>query len=491
MPKAIEADQRLKDNARMSTIQISGTSLGSSLLEIMGADDLQPGNSPSYQVCKQIWACHPMGGKLVEKPVALALGQKRKINVPCALEERLVKAHEEVWERLQCTRYISDLAHVSRAYGVGALAYGFPGFPTDEAIDPFRLSKMSGLYFNVLDPLNTAGSMVTNQDPNAPDFQKAFKAITAAGQPYDHSRTTTLFNGTAIYLDYQSSAFSFSGRSIFLRALYPLKSFLQSMQVDDMVSLKAGLLIAKVQQNGSTVDALMEYATGKKRDFVKEGRTGQVLSIGPDESIESIDLQNIDGAMSVARDNIIANIASASDVPAILLKDESFAKGLASGEQDMVAVVQYIDGIREQLAPAHAYMDRICRYIAWNEEFFQALQNEFPGELGGQSYHAWFYRMCDLFSAEWPSLIKTSDTEVVDRNAKKLKAMSDLFKVLAPGLDPMNGAKLRTWIADAVNDMPEVFTNMLVFDPVAFEEYEPPQPVGMPGDEEGGEGDGD
>ncbi len=68
--------------------------------------------------------------------------------------------------------------------------------------------------------------------------------------------------------------------------------------------------------------------------------------------------------------------------------------------------------------------------------------------------------------------------------------MSDLFKVLAVGLDPVNGALLRQWIVDSVNDMPELFTSVMEFDPQKFAEYVPPQPaMGAPG--EGGEGDGD
>src|SRR6201999_3463655 len=100
----------------------------------------------------------------------------------------------------------------------------------------------------------------------------------------------TVFHGTPVYLDYQSSSFSFSGRSIFLRALYPMKSFINTMIQADMVAAKAGLLIEKVQQNGSIVSNLMEKATGRKRNLLKEGGNGNVLSIGQNDSIESLNL---------------------------------------------------------------------------------------------------------------------------------------------------------------------------------------------------------
>jgi hypothetical protein len=476
----------------MSEINVTGSGITSELMAILGAESLQPGDAPSYEICKLLWTQHVLGGKLVEKPVALALGERRKINVPCALEERLVEAFNKEWDEIEATRHITDLAHVSRAYGIGALIYGFPDQATSAPLsDPFEVATRPGLYFNLLDPLNTAGSMVTNQDPNAPDFQKAWSKITAAGQAYDRSRTCVLFNGTPVYLDYQSSSFSFSGRSIFLRVLYPLKSFIQSMLVDDMVSLKAGLLVAKVDQGGGFLNRVVDAVTNFKRNILKEGQTGQVISIGPEDSIESLDLTNTDKAMTTARDNIISNVAAGSDVPAILLKDESFAKGLSSGEQDMFAVVQYINGERTRLEPAHRFFDRIVQYRAWTPALFEELRQEYPDELEGRSYKAWFYEMRDLFTAEWPSLIQEPESEKTERNAKKLKAMGDLFKTLAPALDPENGAKLRQWITDAINDMPELFTSaMLEFDAELFANYEPPTPVAPGGEEEVG-GDAD
>lgn len=479
----------------MSTIEVSGSTLPSGLMDILGADQIVPGSQPSYQLCKQIWALHPLAGKIVEKPISLALGQKRKINVPCAVEDRLVKAFEREWKKIRATRYIRDLAHVSRTYGVGALVYGAEGIPTDQPIPGATLFKIPDLYVNILDPLNTAGSMVTNQNPNAPDYQKQWMEITAAGQPYHKSRTITLFNGTPIYLDYQGSSFSFSGRSVFLRALFPLKSFIQTMIVNDMVSLKAGLLIAKMEQGGSVISKVSAKVSGWKRSLLKEGRTDNVLTVGVNESIESIDLTNTATAMETARDNIISDCAAATDTPAILLKDESFAKGLASGDQDMLAVVQHIDNIREELEPAHEFFDRIVMHRAWNPEFYAALQEEIP-ELKGKTYEAWFFEVRDLFVAEWPSLLEEPKFEIVKRNAEKLKAMTEVLKALLPALDPANKAFLVDWFVQAINDMPEIFSGSMQFDPELLANYEPPLPAGpgAPGgedDDSKGSGDGD
>lgn len=449
----------------------SGVALTSELQAIIDADEIVPGTPSSYQTCKALWTLHPLGGKLVESPITLAQSEGREISIPGIAEDELKSAFEKEWKKLDATARIRDTMHITRAYGAGAVAYGFPDLPTDQALDdPFELATRPGLYFNVYDPLNLSGSIITNQNPNAPDFQKPNKSITAAGQPYHPSRTCINFHGTPVYLDFQSSSFSFSGRSVFLRVLYPMKSYLQTMQVNDMVSRKAGLLVAKTRQNGSIIDGIMERIGAVKRSLLKEAVTDQVLQVDVDDVIESLNLQNIDKAMEMARNNIIADVAVGSDVPAIILKDEAFAQGFANGEQDMMRVIQFVNAVREQMQALYDYFTRIVQYRAWNADFFTTLQAAHPEALGTRDYKAWFFETRDRFKTTWPSLIQESQGEATERNAKKLKAMSDLFKVLAPGIDPENGARLRQWITDACNNMPELFESVMEFDSVAFAE---------------------
>jgi hypothetical protein len=460
----------------MSYITVNSTGLPSQLQAILDAENVQPGSSISYQLCKLLWEYHPLAGKIIEKPVRLALGKSRKIDIPCGVEDQLREAFEREWDRLGATNHIRDVMHLSRVYGAAAIVYGSPDIPTDKPIDPWKLAEVPELYFNQLDPLNLAGSLVTNQNPNAPDFQKPWQYITAAGQPYHPSRSCVIFCGTPIYLSYQGSSYSFSGRSLFLRALYPLKSFIQTMTVDDLVSLKSGLLIAKITQPGSIVNKLMSQAAGAKRQLLQEAQTGNVLSIQPDESIESINLQNTDKAMTTARDNIIANIAAASDVPALLLKDEAFTQGFGEGKEDSKAVAQYIEGIRNDMHSLFMYFDNIVQHRAWNSDLYQGLANAYPDEIGNMSYKEFFYWAKNLFKAEWPSLLEEPQSETVRRDADKLKAMVDVVKTLETMLDPVNKAKAVEWFMDNVNSMTNMFPAPMTLDIEALAEYQPPQP---------------
>lgn len=459
----------------MSDISINSSLLGGSLQSLLNAEEIVPGSDAGYGLCKALWEYHPLGGKLVEKPVRLALSKPRELTIDSQPKEMLIEAFQKEWDKLDATSHIRDVMFIKRAYGAAAIVFGSPDIPTTESIDPWKLPDLKELYFNQLDPLNLAGSIVTNQNPNAPDFQKPLEYITAAGQQYHPSRSVTVFNGTPIYLSFQSSAFGFTGRSVFLRALYPMKSFIQSMVTDDLVTFKAGLLIAKQKQAGSIVNRLMQTAAGIKRGYLQQGVTGNVLSIDTDEDISAIDMNNTNTAMTTARDNIIANIAAASDVPALLLKDEAFTQGFGEGSEDMKAIVQYIDGIRNEMRSLYDFFDKICMHRAWNRDFFKAVKKAYPEIYSKMTYEQAFYSWQENFRAEWESLMEEPESEKIKHEETKLKGITELLRTLMPVMDPQNRALAIQWAQDNINEMPDMFQSTLSLDPDLIAEYEPPQ----------------
>ena len=457
----------------MSTLSITGSGLGSQLTELMNADTIEPGSDPSYQICKTLYLYHPLGGKMVDGPVKLAQSQQRVISIPNGPEEKVREAFLAEWGRLRCDAHILGVMTSARTYGIGSVIFGAPNIPTDEPIDLAKLPDLD-LYFNVLDPMNTAGSLTLNQDPNSPDFQKV-QGVAVAGQPYHRSRACVVMNENPVYIAFTSSSFGFVGRSVFQRALFPLKSFIQSMLTDDSVTLKAGAIVAKMKPAGSIINNLMQKATDIKRGLLQQAQTGNVISISETESIETLDMTNVNTAMSESRKNILENIASAADMPAKLLNGETFAEGFGEGTEDAKAVARYIENLRGSMTDLYAFFDVIVQYRAWNPQFYAAIQAEFP-EYAHVDFNTAFYQWKNSFTAEWPSFLIEPESEKVKVEDIKFKAIVSILEIMLPQADPENKARVVQWAADNLNENKLMFTTPLEIDAQAMAEYEPPQP---------------
>jgi hypothetical protein len=286
-------------------------------------------------------------------------------------------------------------------------------------------------------------------------------------------------NEQPVYIEYTTSAFGYVGRSVFQRALYPLKSFVSTMVTDDMVARKAGLIIAKLKAPGSIIDNAMQRMAGIKRQLLKDAQTNNVMSIDLTESVESLNLQNIDGAGNFARTNILKNIATAADMPAKLLDNETMVAGFGEGTEDAKNIARYIDGIREWLEPAYDFFDAVVMRRAWNPDFYATIQADFP-EYQDVSYTDAFYRWKNGFVATWPSLLKDPEADTKAEDVRQ-KAIISMMQVLMPMMDPDNKARLIEWAVDSSGENKTLFPQPLVLDYEALAQYEPPQQAEEPG----------
>lgn len=434
------------------------------LVTLLESDDIQPGMTAGYQTCKTIYLYHPLGGKMVDRPVKMAMNEPRTVHIAgtYSLEQRLRDAFEKEWKALGADRHIANASRIARIYGTAAIAMLVDNQEPSQAIDFTTLYKHN-VSFNILDPLNTAGSIVLNQDPNARDFQKV-DGITVAGKPYHKSRCVVIQNEDPIYLAYNPAAFGFTGRSVYQRALFPLKSFIQTMRTDDMVAVKGGLLVTKIKGPSSVVNNMMQKLSGIKRMLLKRGKTGDVLQIGEQDDIKSIDLSNLEKPLDSARNHILANIAAAADMPAIILNSETFTQGFGEGTEDAKAVAVYIDDMRAWMETLYNFFIRICQYRAWSIEFFQALRAEMP-EMK-VTYTAYFTKWINNFEYRWPSSLKEAESEKVKVDEIRFKAIISMAEVLLPQLkdDPTNRADLIEWMQQNANANERLFPQRLDLD---------------------------
>lgn len=453
-----------------------GSCSHSELMALLDSDDIQPGSQAGYQTCKTVYLYHPLGGKMVDRPIKMAMNEPRTIHVAQSfgLEQRLRDAFEREWKALGANQHIANAARIARIYGVSAVAMLVDNQQASEALD-YRTLYKHNISFNILDPLNTAGSIVLNQDPNAKDFQKV-EGIRVAGKPYHKSRCVVMQNEDPIYLAYNAAAFGFNGRSVYQRALFPLKSFIQTMRTDDMVSVKGGLLVTKIQGPSSVVNNMMQKLSGIKRMMLKRGKTGEVLQIGDKDNIESIDLSNLEKPLDSARNHILENIAAAADMPAIILNSETFAQGFGEGTEDARSVAVYIDNIREWLDPLYAFFVRVCQYRAWSIEFFQSLRADFP-ELKN-TYSLYFSTWINNFEYRWPSSLKEKESEKVKVDETRFKAIVSMLEVLLPQLaaDHDNRATLIDWACENANANENLFPQRINLDYDSLLDNPPPEP---------------
>jgi hypothetical protein len=475
-------------NQGQATVSFGGSTLNSPLYDLLMAPDLKPGDSPSYQLCKEIYLYHPLGVKMAEAPIAMAQSQGREITIQGAPEERVKTQFLQEWNRLRADTHIANVASLSRVYGIASIVMVATGFSSKTALTAEQVQK-ADIGFNVLDPLNTAGSLVLTQNPNDGDFQKPV-LVAAAGEPYHPSRGCTLLNGSPVYLAYSNSAFGYVGRSVYQPVLFPLKSFIQSMLTDDMVMRKAGVIVVKMKSPGSIIDGVMQRIAGLKRQFIREARTENVISVGHEDEVSAIDLTNIAEAISAARKNVLENIAAGARMPAQLINSETFAEGFGEGSEDAKTVARYIDRVRMEMRVVYDYFDDICMTRAWTPEFYKTIQAEFP-EYEGVSYTKAYYDWRNNFNATWPSLLTEPDSEKVKVSDVKLKAIIALLEVLLPQSDPDNKAAILAWASDNINDLKLMFPTPLTLDVEAMANFTPPPPPmmgGAPGGEEGGGG---
>ena len=465
------------DNAGPASMGI-GSSITSSLMDMLTVDTIVPGTEPGYQICKTILTDHPLGAVLCTTPCALAQSQKREIQIQGSPERELKEAFDKEWESLKADQNIRNTHTLSRAYGIASLVAIGEKDDADKPLDIKELAK-GDITFNVLDPLNTAGSLVLNQNPNSKDFMKP-DDVRVSGKKYHPSRCVVMMNEQPIYIQFTTSAFGFVGRSVFQRILFPLKSYIQTMLTDDFIAIKAGLLVAKMQSPGSIIDNRMKSFFGLKRQAIKGARTGNVVSIGTEEDVASLDLHNIKDAAEFSRNNILKNIASGADMPACIINKETLTEGFGEGSEDAKTVARFVDGIRMELAPIYKFFDSITMHRAWSPEFYTTMQAKYPDDYGDVPYETAFYQWKNAFIATWPNLLQEPDSEKSKTDDIILKAAIAVYEVLSPSIDPENRAKVATWLADVVNARKLLFDSQLVLDEEAIAAYIPPEPLKEP-----------
>lgn len=437
------------------------TALGGQLMGLLMAPDIEPGSDPGYQLCKTLYLYHPLGRKMAEAPLTLALAQRRTRVVQDAPNE-VMEEFDRVWDLTRADMLVKNVFSLARIYGLATLVVLVEGEKADKPLDPWKIWDKR-LSFNVLDPLNTSGSLVLTQVPTSPDFAKPV-TVRANGLTFHPSRFDVVMNEQPLYIAYTSSAFGFVGRSVYQRALYPLKSFIRSMIADDMIATKLGLLVAKQKKASSVIDNVMLKVAGAKRALLQQAQTGQVLSIDVEEAIETLNMMNVDGAGKYSRENILKNVATAADMPAVILENETMVAGFGEGTEDAKNIARYVEGVRKEMEPSYAFLEPLAMHRAWNPNFYARIQTLYPDRYQGVSYEDAFTEWRDNYHAEWPSFLIEPESEQVNVEKIKNESIVAVAQTLLDKLDPENQVRVMQWLVDNVQENKRLFPHEVELD---------------------------
>ncbi len=469
------------DSGTFGTIGLS--LYNSELMQVLlGTTDIVPGSSPGYEACKTIYAYHPLGSRMVDKPLEMAFSQNRKIEMPGCPQEDLLKAFDREWAKIGAigaNAIITRAMQLSRIYGISTLACntidkaGKKG-DTNEPLPYDKLHELD-LYFNIYDPLNTAGSLVLNQDPEAVDFMRP-RQVRVGSNSWAKSKCIVMMHEQPIWIEWTDSAFGFVGRSVYQRAFYPLKSFMLAMITDNLVQEKLGLIVHKAKSPGSILDKRVFSFFGLKRQAIQGAQTGNVVQIGIDEDLASLNLEHVATAGEYSRNNILKNIATGAGMPSVLLNEETLTQGFGEGSEDAKQVARYIDGVRIESAPIFEFMDKIVQHRAWSPEFYDAMKRKYPEVYSKLSYDAALHEWQDSFKASWPNLLEEPDSEKVKTYSEVMKHIIASVQVALPQVDPENRATMIKWMMDTTSNVPVGEVTPLTLDEEALAAYDPPQP---------------
>ena len=442
----------------MAVVELTGgLDNGSPLYNIMLAQNIVPGEQPSYMVCKEIYTSHPLGKKIIDAPIARAMNKRREI-VVLEQPDAVVERFNHVWDDLQADYYVADCYRLSRIYGISSLAIVPEDGDSKRPLLPEELWK-GNVKFNSLDPLNTAGSLVGILDPNRPDFLK-YSSIAVQGKPYAASRAHIQLYENPVYLSYTNAAFGYVGRSAFSRCLYPLQSYLQSMLADNLVMVKSGVLVAKIAQPGSIIDRVQQAAQNIRLNILKGARTGNTVSVRPDESIESLDLHYLD--YQKQRQNILETIALSLDMPAQFLTSDALSQGFGEGEEDAKLISSYIDRVRLDMKSLYDFMDNVVMHVAWSPEYYESIKTRHKGIP--KTYEEFFISCKRSFKAIWPESLEPSKKERVEYQRISYESILQVFNALERVCEGDNKGALVNWVVSNLNEMETLFPNKLEID---------------------------
>lgn len=415
----------------------------------------------SYDECKNIYRTATLGKRIVEGLPNFAMSAEREIDIHKAPPEA-IERFKETADEMKQDEAIKRTIYNSRIYGTGALYVAMydeekeeDDFTTKPTFENAHKYKMK---FTVMDPLNISGSRV-DLNPLSFTFLQVID-VQVNSKQIPKKRIVVSHALEPLYLDSRTSLIPFSPPSVFYNMVALLNQYDDAIKSIGDLLYKAGAIIykypAKGKFNGVSVDAIE-----MSKKILEQKRSGEVISISSDSTIEDFPISNLSGlieSINKLEDDITKAL---NDTPASILFDKSLSNGFSEGDKDKETEISIIESFREnKLTPLYNLTDYYVMLKAWDSAFIDDMRykySEYQDKTDSEIFRSW----AENFKFQYGNLFPEPESVTQDNNAKKL---DNLLKAQQLGA---NQADLQEELNES-----EIFKNEIELDS---------QPQGMDG----------
>jgi len=411
---------------------------------------------------------HPLVNRLTSYPLNMALARGFEFKMPNAPQEA-INEFTKAAMRYRAKESVVELHRLKKIYGASSMAVVINDEQkTNQPIDYEVLAAGIGnnLSFNSLDPMITAGSLVSSLDPNSARFLRPV-TITSQGRSYHASRCIVVQNEgePADWISYNKAAYGFLARSDFVRALPLLQVYLRLKIAEMYLADKVGVMVVQSEGSGAVIDHSSEVVNEIKRISVDLAETGNVLSIGLNDKISTLDVTNANSVLVMLNDSCITAIATAcGNMPAGILKNEALAQGRADGTHDKEMHDLFYVQIQDSTKPTFDFVDNLIIRAAWTREFVERIKVKYR-HLQGKSYAVIMKGWMDGYERVFLSPSVPSEEQATNIAKQKIEALASSSAMITASvkLGAINSQILIEWQAKNINDL-RFFPNDLNFD---------------------------
>ena len=411
-----------------------------------------------YKECKDIYRTTTLGKRIVEGLPNFAMSTQREIDIHKAPPEAIEKFKETAAEMKQ-DEAIKKTIYNARIYGTGALyiaMYNEEEDKDDFTTKPtFEDAYKYKIKFTVFDPLNISGARV-DLDPLSFHFLEVID-IQVNSKKIPKKRIAISHALEPLYLDSRTSLIPYSPPSVFYNMVELLKQYDDAIKSIGDLLYKAGAIIykypAKGKFTGVTVDAIE-----MSKNILKQKRSGEVISISNDSTVEDFPIANLNGlidSINKLEDDITKAL---SDTPVSILFDRNLSNGFSEGDKDKDTVISTIESFREnKLTPLYNLTDYYIMLKAWDRAFIDEMRykySEYKDKTDNEIFRSW----AENFKFKYGNLFPEPESVIQDNNAKKL---DNLLKAQQLGANPAD-------LQEELNES-EIFKNEMELNPQNME----------------------